>query len=546
MARVDTAVAERFVARADQLDQLDGGWRDHMAQISDVIRPLRRELRGARGPEGEKRMNRVYDGTAMNAAGNLAAGLYGTGTNQAENWLSLSLVDKDRTKWGPNRDWLNRQSKKLLASFGPTYSGFYAQVASLYLDLAAFGTAVFSSELRPDHSGFIDLSRSLASHNFDVDPEGRVNSMYVRRRMTVENAAREFGKENLSDKLRGKLDSRERCETDLLQAVVPNDGLIAGLAGWGKKFAKLVIEAETKHVVQQQGFKSFPYFVPRWEVAEGERKGRGPGEKALPDTKSLNVMRKANLKAGEMAGDPPWGGPDEGNVPVSRIRPGNYVPGSFDRRGNQLVAPLLTGGQSPFSLEMEQALQATIKDYFYFSLLQLVGRSGMSTVEVIERNEEKQRLMAPYLGRIQAEFLAPLVMRRWELLQQVPGVIDAPPPDLAGHTIEVEFVSAAALAQKSARAAGVLRFVQVAEPIMALDPMARARFNGDKALQTVAEAVAVPEVLHDDETTDKNRQAIQQQMQMASAAETMPQMADAADKGASAVARLKGDGKAAA
>lgn len=539
-------IAEFCVSRSAQLAQLDAGWKSHMAEISELIRPLRRELRGGKGTEGEKRMSKVFDSTGINASGNLAAGLYGTASNDAENWFALSLMDKERAKWGPNRDWLQRHTKRAIASFGASYSKFYAQVPTLYLDLSAFGTGIFSSELRKDHSGFIDMARSLSTHNFDVDAEGNVNTMYVDRRISVENAADEFGKDNLSRKLQEMIGKRDKEEVDFLQVVLPNNGHIEGLEGFGKKFAKLVIEVDTKHIVQRQGFASFPYFVPRWEVAEGERKGRGPGEKALPDVKSLNVMTKANLKAGEMAGDPAWGGPDEGNVSVARIRPGSYLPGAFDRQGRQLVAPLVTGGQSPFSLEMANQLREAIKDAFYFSLLQLVGRSGMATVEVIERNEEKQRLMAPYMGRIQSEFLAPLVMRRWELMQMVPGVVDPPPPDLQGHTLQIEFVSAAALAQKSARAAGVLRFYQVAGAIIQADPMAAARINGDKALEAVAEAVAVPDILHDDETTEKNRQGIRQQMQAQQMAEVAKPMADAAAKGADAAATLRDGNKAAA
>ncbi len=289
--------------------------------------------------------------------------------------------------------------------------------------------------MRKDHSGFIDMARSLSTHNFDVDSEGRVNTMFVRRRMSIEKAAAEYAQagqkpgHNLSQKLQEKLSNTDaKQEVDFLEAVMPNQGHLQGLSGLRNKFVKVVVEVATKHEVLREGFISFPYFVPRWEVAEGERKGRGQGEKVLPDVKSLNVMTKANLKAGEMAGDPAWGGPDEGQVSVTRIRPGAYVAGSFNRQGQQLVAPLVTGGQSPFSLEMANQLREAIKDGMYFSLLQLVGRSGMATVEVIERTEEKQRLMAPYLGRLNSEFHEPFVQRRWDLFQTVPGLVDAPPP----------------------------------------------------------------------------------------------------------------------
>jgi len=540
-------IAAWLVGRDEQLYNDDSTWRAHMGEIAEVIRPLRKELTGTTGTAGEKRMQKVFDSTAINALNNLASGLFGSASNPAEVWFTMSLVDKDRAKWGPVRDWLQRQSRKLLMSCGPTYSAFYAQVPSLYLDFAGFGSGIFSSELRADHSGFKDLARSLSTHNFDVDDEGVVNTMFVRRRISADNAAAEFGKDNLSDKVKAKVGDKNKTEFDFLQAVVPNAEYMAGLFGFkGKSFASFTIERESKHIVKRSGFNSFPYFVPRWEVAECERKGRGPGEYALPDAKSLNVMTKTNLKAGERAGDPPWGAPDEGNISVIRTAPGKVTYGAVDRNGNQLLKPLVTGGGTPFSLEMANQLREAIKDYFYFSLMQLVGRTGMTATEVIERNEEKMRLMAPYLGRLQSEFLAKFIMRRWELLQLVPGVVEPPPPDLQGHTPVVEFVSAAALAQKSARGAGVMRFYQAAGPILATDPLAAAKVNGEKALEIVGDAFGVPEIINDDDTTAKNRQAIAQQLQAQQAAQVAQPAARAAKDGADAVATLRDAGKAAA
>jgi hypothetical protein len=540
-------IAAYLVARADQLDSDDSTWRTHMADIAEVMRPLRAELSGTKGSAGAKRMDKVFDGTAIHALQNLSSGLYGSASNPAESWFSLSIEDKDRAKWGPIRDWLDRHSNRVLASFGPAYSGFYAQAPSLYLDLAGFGTGIFSSELRQDHSGFVDMSRSLSTHNFDVDNEGSVNTMFVRRRLSADNAAMEFGKENLSPKLQAKVGEKEKYEAEFIQAVLPNGEYMRGMLGFkGQEFASYTIECDTKHVVKRKGFMDFPYFVPRWEVAECERKGRGPGEMALPDTRSLNAMTKGNLEAGQMSGKPPWGAVDELQGSSVKLQPGKITYGAVDRQGNQLLKPLMSGGGTPFSLEMANQLRNAIKDYFYSSLIDLEGRTGLANLEYIERTEQQQRLMAPYHGRIQTEFLSKIVMRRLRLLAMVRNVMDPPPPDMQGHAPQVEFVSSAALAQKSARGAGVMRFYQAKQLIVGDDPMAGARVDNDKALQIAAEAFSVPQLLNDDETTEKNRAAIQQQLQAKVMAEVAKPMADAAHKGAQAMDVLRGGNKAAA
>lgn len=534
-------LAAWIIGRDEQLWNDDSTWRAHMGQIAEVIRPIAAELTGAQGSGGEKRMQKVFDGTGIRAANNLSAGLTGTACNAAERWFTLSLADKDRAKWGPHADWLQRQAHKILTSFGPNFSGFYGQVPGAFLDLAAFGNNIFSSEIRQDFSGFKDLHRPLSTHNFDVDGEGKVNTMFVRRCETVENMADEFGKDNLSETLRAKLGGTEKKKAEFVQAVLPNRDYMRGMFGpAGKPFASFTIERETKHVIKRSGFRNFPYFVTRWEVGANERKGRGPGEHALPDVKSSNVMAKANLQAGERAANPSWGAAEELNGSVIRTAPGKITYGAIDRQGNQLLRPLVDGGSPPFSLEITKDLREAIKEFFFFSLMQLQGRTGMTPIEWIEYNEMKMRLMAPYLGRIHAEFLGPIVSYRYEALRQVPGALDPMPPDMEGHEPVVEFVSAAALAQKSARGAGVMRFYQVAGPILATDPLAAAKINGEKALEICGDAFAVPELINDDDTTNKNKEAIAKAMQAKAAAEVAQPMARAAKDGADALATVRG------
>lgn len=536
-----------FIKQADERKAERATWDSHMADIAEVIRPLRAELRGNQTSEGTKRMSKVFDGSGIKGLQNLGAGLYGLASNPADEWGGLGTLDEDRNRFGPNRDWLDRTSKMVLASFGPNFGAFYAQCLAFYLDGAGFGTAIFTTEVRADHSGFIDRCRSLATSYIDTDGEGTVNTLYRRWRMNPAQAAALFGASNLSEKLRTDLKAGKTDKREFLQYVGPNSHYVQDRLGpSGKPVASVSMEVDTCHQVKVGGFWDLPFQCFRWGVAEGELYGReSPGELSLPDVKSSNIMTKANLEAGERAARPSLGAYSEQTTPIIRDHPGKVTYGALDRGGNQLVKPLYTMGQPPFSIEMAEALRAAIKEYFYFSLLPVMNRTGLAPIETLERQEATLRMMAPYLGRINGDFLIPAFMLRYRRLLRVTDasgqpIIQPPPPDLAGHTLQVNVVSPMAQAQKSARAAGVLRFEQSVASILARDPTAAARINSDKEMEIVADGYNVSGVLHDDDTTQANRAQLQKMMAAQQAAVTAKDAAGAAASGASAIATLRG------
>jgi len=529
-----------LLCEADFLKSERSTTESHWADIAEITRPLRNEIRGPQTP-GNKRMTRVFDATAINAAQNMAAGLYGTAANPATIWFKLSDLDPDFSKWSGVRPWFDVVSRRLLASFGSSFSSFYAQAPSVFLDIASLGNSVMSSEMAEDRSRFRDICRPISECYWDVNADGEVDQLYRRpKSLTAAQALKMFGADKVSPKLKKLAGDEPNALVDIIHAVVPNDRFQRGMFGHaGKAFVSVYFEVETMHEISRGGFDDFPYFAPRWEVAAGEKYGRGPGEIALADNRSLQVMTKTNLQAGELAGNPPWGAPDEGRISVVRTAPGKVTYGAINSRGDQMLKRLVENVNTPFSLEMANQLREAIKDAFFFSVMQLVGRTGMTATEVLERNEEKMRLMGPYLGRIQSEFLTPLVMRRFRLLQKIPGVFPPPPREMQGRTLQIEFTSPMALAQKSAAAAGVLRAVQGIGMIATVAPEALDKLNGDVAADLVADGYGVPSIINDDETTAAKRKSRVAQQQMQAALAAAQPLADAAHKGAQAVATVR-------
>ncbi|NJL73012.1 MAG: hypothetical protein HC888_16430 [Candidatus Competibacteraceae bacterium] len=88
---------------------------------------------------------------------------------------------------------------------------------------------------------------------------------------------------------------------------------------------------------------------------------------------------------------------------------------------------------------MEQRRNA-VREGFYFSLMQMVGSPNMTATEWMGRQEEKLRLLGPNLGRIQSEFLSPLIKRRFGLLQRAEQ-LPPPPEEIQGSAMRIEYVS---------------------------------------------------------------------------------------------------------
>ena len=65
---------------------------------------------------------------------------------------------------------------------------------------------------------------------------------------------------------------------------------------------------------------------------------------------------------------------------------------------------------------MEEQRRTAIRNVFYVDQLMLQQGPQMTATEVIQRNEEKMRLLGPVLGRLQSELLKPLIDRVFNIL----------------------------------------------------------------------------------------------------------------------------------
>lgn len=516
--------SETICKRFDHLKGNRGTWESHWQEVAEYIFPRRADFNVMR-TGGDKRMTKVYDSTGIQALELLAAGLHGMASNPASRWFSLKTDDDELNENDAVREWLSNVEDRIFAKMHSPGSAITTHLHELYLDYAGFGTAVMFIGVGK-RENLLFQTRFLGECVIDENAEGVVDTVIRAFTMTVRQVIQKWGDKASSDVRKKHADGKFDDPVELLHAVYPREERDAlKETPDNMPHASIYLERKEKHELQIGGFEEFPYAVPRWYKVAGEKYGRSPAMTALPDVKMLQEMMKTTIKAAQKIVDPPLLVPDDG-----MLGPVRTVPGGLNfYRGDREIVPLQTGGDIPLSLEMMQDLRNRIMSTFFVDQLQMTGNADMTATEVIQRTEERMRLLGPILGRMQAELLGPVISRVFGILARA-GELPEQPEELDGIEWRVEYVSPIALAQKGQKVERVVQALAIAGQVAAAADSGSptfARFNGDGFLQWLFNQTgADPElILDDDEYAAK-----QQQTQVANAVAPAAMAAEAFQK----------------
>jgi hypothetical protein len=482
---MDQRTPQDLVSHCNRLKAERAAVERQWREIAACMRP-----QGMPATEGPQR-RRALDATARLASEAFAGGIYGMMTNPANRWFALRLHDRDLARSPGVSDWLYDVETRLLESFGPDASRFYAVLPSLYADLACFGTAVFYSEEIAGTGSFNDTVRPLAECVVAENAHGDIDTVYRRFTLTPRQAVRLFG-DGVSARTRRAAERNSLERVGFLHCVYPNDQeACLGLEAQARPFHSAYVEEDTMSVASSGGYFEMPYQVPRWTQVPGEVYGRGIGDQVLPEVRLLERMEDTVLRAAQLMADPPLAVADKGLAKAARIVPGGISYGALDSAGNLRIKPLLTASSPAITLEMIEGRRQAIREAFHFSLMQMAGAPNMTATEWMGRQEEKLRLLGPNLGRLQSEFLSPLIRRRFGLLMRA-GLLPDPPAEIRGQSMSVDYISPLARAQMAGEAQAVARLYDSMEAIARFDPQVTSGVDHAEALHVMARGWAVP------------------------------------------------------
>lgn len=475
--------------RFDRMRAERSTWEALWQDIAEHVRPTRAEFT-ARPQAGTRRDRKIYDNTPSEALETFGGGIYGLLTNPASQWFSLRFADQNLAEVDGAREWLDLTTRVVQDSFSPGASRFYAVVPALYLDWAAFGTGIFYSEDIPGTVRIYDSVRPLSECYLGTDVHEEVDTVYRLTRMTARAMATRFPS-RVPDTAKQALDKgAPETRFDVIHAVEPNPAFRLGSLGpQGKAWRSVHIDRETGLILGQGGFDEFPYQVPRWMIAPGETYGRP--KDILADVKMLHEMNRTMIISAQRSAEPPILAYKENRASPIRMYPGGITYGAVSADGRGLIQPFESGARLEVTAELITQRREAVRNALFFSLLQLVERPNMTATEVLERQEEKLRLLGPNLGRLQTDFLSPLIKRRFAILRRK-GLLPLAPPALHGQPLEIDYVSPLAKAVRLAEATAVTRWLGAIEPLAARQPDILDRVDADAVMDVLAEGYAIP------------------------------------------------------
>ena len=224
-------------------------------------------------------------------------------------------------------------------------------------------------------------------------------------------------------------------------------------------------------------------------------------------------MSKTIIQAAQKMIDPPLLVPDDGFLLPIRTQPGGL---NFYRSGSRdMITPLQTGANIPIGLNMEEQRRQAIRSAFFVDQLLSGSTPNMTATEVIQRQEERMRVIGPVLGRLMNEMLRPLIDRAFALMLRA-DLLPTAPEVLQGVDVDIEYVSPLARAQKSSSVNGVMRALEILLPLSQQMPVVD-HIDPDGLVGYLTEALGVPKrVLKPQSRIDEEREqrAAMQQEQM--------------------------------
>ena len=448
-------LAAELKSNLSRLIEKRSTWESHWQEIADLMLPRKAEITKERA-RGDKRSTQIFDATAIHSLELLAASLHGMLTSSANRWFSLRFKEATLNENDEAREWLEDSIDKMYLGFAR--SNFQQEIFENYHDLIAFGTSCLMVEEDED-----DIIRFSARHIKEIyveeNKKGLIDNVYRKFKITVDQAIQKFGAENLSKEIITTHKTKPFDEVEICHVVRPRTIYDSSKKDKkNMKFQSVYFEHATDHIISIGGFNENPYVVSRYPKSSTEIYGRSPAMNALADTKVLNKMVENGLQAVAKQINPPLLVPDDSMLAPVRMSPGSlnyYRSGSRDR-----IEPLNIGQNTSVTLNSENARREAISRMFHVDQLQVQQNRTMTATEVLQRNEEKMRILGPVMGRIQSELLEPMINRVFLIMLRNRMFAEAP-AILANQEIDIEYVSPMAIAQKGQELQNVMRGLEL-------------------------------------------------------------------------------------
>lgn len=549
-----TSEGDRIVKCRDQLKAQYTPLTNHIRELSNLYAPF--EINGDAITVYPWTDSMMFDSTPRQAASICANGLSSLVAPRTEEWFEwappFGMNDDEATSWFRECSAIARQVLDV--------SNFYEEFHGSVRDFTIYGTGnLFCGDI--DERGELYYKAiPIGSYYFAENARGRPSEVYRDLKYTAQQAADEFGKDNLPEEVAAKLtDPKGKTELhDFVHAVFrrtdhPDKSLPPNQRGM---FKSVVVHEKSKKIVKEETFHEFPFGIGRYERWQGCVWGFGPGAIAKGDSRQLNFLNELADVATEKSVFPPIEAPAsmEGEIGLGALEI-NY---RQEGEGPQIHE---IGSQPRFDVafqrlqdKREQVNKAFFVDLFTMFAMQAQAPGEITAYQASQMAGEKLTQFSPIFGRLVSEMLDVILDRLFGVLFRA-GMFPPPPSSVLqsenGGIIAPakRYKNRIVLAMQAKQNNAIFEYLSVGQAIAAMAPdSVLDTFDFTIANRLMARNFGVPEAIILPERETKRRQqqraeqaAAQAELQAAEqASSAVKNFAQAGPKASTAAAGLLG------
>ena len=431
-------------------------WHDQLQDVYEYFLPQRNLF--DREDKGQKKMDRIFDSTALTAIQQGASKLQENIAPIMSRWATfqptdeiIRLVETGQFDVSEEDIRANLDQQCEIVFDYINRSNFHTQFYEAALDLLV-GTATMKIEETDDETNPICFNtipqKGIA---FEEGPYGGVETHWRRFEVKARLLERMWRGFEPSEKVRNLIENSPNTEVKVYEGVIydPKDK---------KYYGCLWVNGENRFSWTEDFGVSSPWVTGRYTKVAGEVRGRGPAMQALPDVRSLNkakefVLQKAAIDLAGM-----YTATDDGvtNPYNMVIAPGVVIPVGSNNTNNPSIQRLDTGSNLALAQFEIVELQNAIKLALFNDLRDPAGPVRSATEVAIESRELAKRIGSAF-GRLQTEILVPILKRVVAILTRRGLIV---PIELEGRDVTVKFTSPLARAQDGEDLLAVQQAVQ--------------------------------------------------------------------------------------
>lgn len=355
--------------------------------------------------EGQMFADWLFDGTPVLFRRDLGNNLGAMLRNAGQPWFSVRTGDDAVDNDDECRRWLDGATRIQRRFYYQQGAGVVEATRQCDHDFVTFGNGVLTVNLRPQTGSLMVRNHHLKDVIWLQNDDGVIDHVQQKRKMAGRDISRRWAKAHNATVPTKVIEGNKKDSTveyELRRIVCPAEDYYGESPRRGKKRAPFVeLWAFEKELIAETPMADFIYVIPRWHTLSNSPYAVSPcALVALPDARSLQVMRRVVQEAGEKAVDPPLVAVADMIQGGVNIQAGGitWVDSEYEEtKGGAALRALELGKNPLLGVELIRDVREFLANAWFNNKLNLPDDKEMTAFEAGQRVKEYARGVMPVL-----------------------------------------------------------------------------------------------------------------------------------------------------